>query len=442
MQLNEQHESRFYDRRIFEPSLEDDDRFPPPPDNDERFGDGRYDGGALGHHAPKPIPLRWHRDADPNAERDWLVKELLSTVGKGLLSGQWGSSKTFVALDLSGCVMTGEPFAGRKVLRRGGVLFIAPEGAFEIPVRLRGLVAGKIAGTALAQAVLGQRSVDPDDLPFAWVEECPRLVEADSVEHLALTAEAAAAEMRERYDLPLVLIIIDTVAAGAGFDDENSAAETQKVMNALEALSHRTGAFVLGVDHFGKAVETGTRGSSAKEAAADTVLAMLANKDEAGNVSNTRMAVRKVRGARTGIETPYSLEVVEIGTDRFGEPITTCVVSWQEGRGEAAAAAVKERWPATLKVFRQALTNAVDEHGIRAWPYGQESQEQKAVPFEKVRAAFYSAYRADGATEAARSEAKRKSFNRAVKMALERSLVGSIELQGIDHLWLVQEGSP
>ena len=102
----------------------------------------------------------------------------------------------------------------------------------------------------------------------------------------------------------------------------------------------------------------------------------------------------------------------------------------------------KERWPATLKVFRQALTNAVDEHGIRAWPYGQESGEQKAAPFEKVRAAFYSAYPADGATEAARSEAKRKSFNRAVKMALERSLVGSIELQGIDHLWLVQEGSP
>jgi len=33
--------------------------------------------------------------------------------------------------------MTGMPFAGREVARRGGVLFIAAEGAFEIPVRLR-----------------------------------------------------------------------------------------------------------------------------------------------------------------------------------------------------------------------------------------------------------------------------------------------------------------
>jgi len=439
MPLNEQHESQHFDRRAFEPGLEDDDRFPPPPDNDERFGGSRETGGASRHHSPKPIPLRWHRDADPNAERDWLVKELLSTTGKGLLSGQWGSSKTFVALDLSGCVMTGEPFAGRKVLRRGGVLFIAPEGAFEIPVRLRGLVAGKIAGAAFAQAVRGQRSVDPDDLPFAWVEECPRLVEADSVEHLALTAETAAAEMRERYDLPLVLIIIDTVAAGAGFDDENSAAETQKVMNALEALSHRTGAFVLGVDHFGKAVETGTRGSSAKEAAADTVLAMLANKDEAGNVSNTRMAVRKVRGARTGIETPYSLEVVEIGTDRFGEPITTCVVSWQEGRGEAASAKVKERWPKSLKVLRDAMRNALASNSSRIRPFGGEGPEVVAVRQTEVRAEFFAAYPAEGDTEAQRADAKKKAFNRAQKLAVDNGLIATRDVLGVPHLWFAGE---
>ncbi len=65
----------------------------------------------------------------------------------------------------------------------------------------------------------------------------------------------------------------------------------------MGALSRETGAFVLGVDHFGKVSETGTRGSSAKEAAADVVLAMLATRSEAGEISNTRMAVRKVRGA-------------------------------------------------------------------------------------------------------------------------------------------------
>jgi RecA-family ATPase len=75
----------------------------------------------------KPIRLRWHRDADANADRAWLVRDLIFETGKGLLSGQWGAGKTFGALDLAASVITGEPFAGRRVVRRGGVLFVAPE---------------------------------------------------------------------------------------------------------------------------------------------------------------------------------------------------------------------------------------------------------------------------------------------------------------------------
>jgi hypothetical protein len=89
----------------------------------------------------------------------------------------------------------------------------------------------------------------------------------------------------------------------------------------LNELSRKTGAFVLAVDHFGKAVETGTRGTSAKEAAADCVLALLADRDLAGNLSNTRMAVRKLRGGSTGAETPFALKVVDLGS---GD--TTCIV--------------------------------------------------------------------------------------------------------------------
>ncbi len=69
--------------------------------------------------------LRWHGDADPNADRAWLVRDLIPETGKGLASGQWGAGKTFAVLDLGASVMTGQPFAGRKVARQGGVLFIA-----------------------------------------------------------------------------------------------------------------------------------------------------------------------------------------------------------------------------------------------------------------------------------------------------------------------------
>jgi len=146
------------------------------------------------------------------------------------------------------------------------------------------------------------------------------------------------------------LVIVDTIAASAGFNDENSAAESQRVMDGMQALSNATGAFVLGVDHFGKMVETGTRGSSGKEAAVDVVLAMLADKDITGAISNTRMAVRKLRGGKTGDVFPYSLDVVKIGENRFGEPITTCVVAWQEAR-KPEDKTTRETWPQSLRVF-------------------------------------------------------------------------------------------
>lgn len=388
----------------------------------------RRDSGTS--RAGSVISIRWHGDADPNADRAWLVRDLVFETGKGLLAGQWGGGKTFGALDLSASVMTGLPFAGKRVMRQGGVLFIAPEGAFEIPIRLRGIVQGKLGPDA------------PERLPFAWIEECPRLLDADAVPQLVATAKVAAEHLTEAFDLPLALIVIDTVAAGAGFMDENSAAEAQRVMNAMEALSHQTGAFVLGVDHFGKAVETGTRGSSAKEAAADVVLAMLASRDEAGTISNTRMAIRKVRGGRCGYEIPYELEVITVGETYDREPITTCIVNWQTDRISAAAvAAEKERWPTSLKVFRQALTAALDEHGIRAWPFGSTGVEHRAAAVERVRDAFYATYPADGEDGAKRADAKRQAFGRALKMALGRCLVASVEIQGVDHLWFVPDAN-
>lgn len=216
--------------------------------------------------------------------------------------------------------MLGESFAGRRVVRRGGVLFVAAEGAYEIPIRLQGIVEGKLREAALAAIARGsaESALDPERLPIAWIEECPRLLGQEGLGVLTATARVAAARIEAEFGLPLALIVVDTVAASAGYEDENGAAEGQRVIAALESLSRQSGAFVLGVDHFGKMVETGTRGSSAKEAAADVVLALLGDRDVSGSVTNTRMAVRKLRSGCTGAATPYSIEVVSLGENREG----------------------------------------------------------------------------------------------------------------------------
>jgi hypothetical protein len=330
---------------------------PDRPDNSDRTESSRpSESEDIGANASSDQPndrtastLRWHGEQDPGANRKWLVKGLLPETGCGLISGQWGTRKTFIALDLALSVMLGTPFAGRRVKRKGGVLFIAPEGASEIPIRLAGLDEAK-------------RSEAKARLPFAWNESCPTLIGKQAVEELVRLAKVAADRMLKEFGLPLVLIIIDTMSAAAGFKDENASAEVQLAMNVLNELSKATGALVLACDHFGKAVDTGTRGSSAKEAAADAVIACLLEKNLAGQVTNPRIAVRKLRGGATGLEIAYRLRPVDLGVDEDGEAITTCVVEWSPE--PVTPAPNSKEWPITAGLFRTALIAALEAHGL------------------------------------------------------------------------------
>ena len=73
-------------------------------------------------------------------------------------------------------------------------------------------------------------------------------------------------------------------------------------------MAAHSGAFVATIDHLGKVVEAGTRGSSGKEGNADTVLATLAEREITGAVSNSRMAARKQRDGVSGFEVPFTPE--------------------------------------------------------------------------------------------------------------------------------------
>ncbi len=268
---------------------------------------------------PKLPPLYAHGDADPRPLKPWLIKQLMPAVGHGLLSGQWGTGKTFVVFDLAAALVTGQPFLGHAVKRQCGVLLIAAEGASEVRLRLDAVVRNKCGNMERA--------------PFRWYETTPLLLQKGAVETLIAMARQADNSLQQEFGLPLGLVVIDTIAACAGYPragDENDSAAAQTVMNVLKAIAETLGCFVLGVDHFGKNVESGTRGSGAKESASDLVLACLGDKELNGSVTNTRLAVRKNRGGQQGQEYPFALRVVEAPEpDEDGEPITTMVVDWQ-----------------------------------------------------------------------------------------------------------------
>jgi hypothetical protein len=379
---------------------------------------------------PAPIEIFWHGKQQGRVARPWLAKDLIPETGHGLASGQWGACKTFGVIDLSASVMTGTAFAGREISRRGGVLFIAAEGANEIPIRLQGVVDHKLRLNNLEGAA------DLENLPFAWIEECPSLMVDANFKRIVAIAQTVVGNMKEEFDLPLALIVVDTLTAAADFDDANAAAEGQRVMNRLNALSRLTGAVVLAVDHFGKVVETGTRGTSAKEASSDFVLAFLADRDVSGTISNTRMAVRKLRGGATGAVTPFDLKEVDMGDD-----VTTCIIEWKADRisqSKTKGTASKNPWQ-SLNVFRSSVHTALAENGKMTQPFGNDGPKVRSVPLHLVRSEFVAGYPAEGETEEQKQDAKRKAFKRQLESARNKNLVCTRDIAGLDHIWLVNE---
>jgi hypothetical protein len=408
----------------------------PEPDIEDEDDDG-LDDDDLDDEAPEQDPnlprLHTHGSPDPRPLKAWLIKHLIPQVGHGLLSGQWGAGKTFAFLDLAASLITGQPWLEHVVKRQCGVLLVAAEGADEVRLRLDAVVREKCGNLPCA--------------PFYWYESAPLLLHKDAVEKLIAMARQAEASLQEKFGLPLGLIGIDTIAACASYrqaGDEYDNAVGQAVMNALKAIAQELGCFVLGIDHFGKSLEAGTRGASSKEASGDVVLACLGDKQLSGSVTNTRLAVRKHRGGKQGHEYPFTLRMVEAPEkDEDGDPITTMVVDWLPPGTAPAPLTPDDPWAkpkrqdqrtAALRLKR-VLMEMLAEQGVDL-PIAQDGPIVRMLDQKLVRKAFYAATPADGDTPKQKAEFRRKRFSRALDWAEDEELIGVSEIDGATYLWL------
>jgi hypothetical protein len=376
-------------------------------------------------------PMYAHGDPDPRPLKSWLVKGLIPACGHGLLSGQWGTYKSFVALELATTLMTAQPFLGSMIKRQCGVLFLAAEGADEMRLRLN--------------AAVREKCGDMPRAPFRWYETAPVLLQKGAVEKLVAMARQAEASLIAEFGLPLGLIIIDTVVVCAGYPQpgaESDTAVTQTVMNVLKEVAQQLNCFVLGVDHYGKDVAAGTRGNSAKEASADLVLACLGDRELSGSVTNTRLAVRKCRAGPQGQEFYFAVRKVEDPIpDEDGDRITTLVIEWV-ATPTAAASSPQDPWQqcrrsdqkAAVTRLRRVLMAMLAEQGVEQ-PISPNGPTTRMIERETVQAEFYAQTAADG-TPRQKSDFRRKQFVRAVDWAEREGLIGVREIDEITYLWL------
>jgi hypothetical protein len=387
---------------------------------------------AAAEPQPQLPPMFAHGDPDPRPVKRWTIRKLMPACGCGLLSGQWGTFKSFMALEIGAAVMTGRPFNSYLVQRQCGVLFLAAEGADEMRVRLEALVREKCGNVARA--------------PFRWFEAIPTLLHPGGLELLIAMARQAHASLQQEFGLPLGLVFIDTVAASAGYamqGAESDSAVGQQVMRVLRQAAEATDSFWCGIDHFGKNIEHGTRGSSSKEAAADLVLACLGQRELSGGVLNLRLAVRKCRGGPSGQEFPFSMrEVTCPQPDEEGNTITTLVVDWTAPTA-ASAGPGPDPWQAERRtdarqgmlLLKRVLMAKLAEHGVQL-ELGAERPTVRGIDQELVREEFYHQTPADG-TERQKQEFRRKRFARTINRAIEKRLIEMRQITAVTYLWLL-----
>src|SRR6266545_1285990 len=231
--------------------------------------------------------------------RNYLVQGLIPREGLVVVWGPPKCGKSFWAFDLSLHVALGWPYRGRRV-DQGAIVYVACEGE-------RGLGA---RAEAFRQGHSAEGALEPDF--YLLTTRFDPVADAD-----ALISEIAA----QLGDAPTcVAIVIDTLnrsLRGSESSDQDMGAYVQ----AADRMRERFRCAVIIIHHCG-IDEKRPRGHTSLTGAADAQIAVTRN-------STTGQILAKVEWMKDGAEgeqVASTLQIVEVGSDEDGEPVTSCLV--------------------------------------------------------------------------------------------------------------------
>jgi hypothetical protein len=239
----------------------------------------------------------------PGPEFTYLVDGFLSDGDKSIVGGASQSGKSFLAIEIAMCIAYNIAFFGCAV-RPGLVIYQAGEGARGIKKRLR-------AWRKHHKAEFSR------DTPFVLLRSPIDIYKPDG------DTDALIAEIKTlctMFDVPLRLIVIDTLNTAAGGAEENSSRDMGMVMANIAKLNAATGAAVMLVHHM-NAGGTKLRGSTAIYANVDQVI--LVSRDPVTKVRTARLD--KQKDDEAGGQFQFELSSIDLGKYPNGKPITSCV---------------------------------------------------------------------------------------------------------------------
>lgn len=290
-------------------------------------GDKVEDMFAAAAEATKPalLPLMGLSDIRTAKRPRFLIGRHIPETGLGFMYGEPGSKKTFFLNDMALHLAYGlTDWHGDKITQRerGGVLYIAGEGASGFQARIEAWHAGRFL----------PEGVEPD---IKYLFHPVNFMRPEDIKLLIATVKAYHPD-------PLSIIFVDTVSRAIPGADENLQKDMTLFIAACEALRAATGAFVMGAHHASKAGDM--RGSTVFLGAGDVVLRTEKKPD-----GITHLQCVKMKDGEDGWHDAYRMESVVVGQDEDGDDITS-LVPHRATKVEVTKAetALQQRWAEIL----------------------------------------------------------------------------------------------
>lgn len=339
--------------------------------------------------------LAYHKKADARRTRfklfdanevesappiDWRIKGLAPFKGLMAIGGQSRSGKTFISTGAALAIASGTPFFGHAT-KPGIVVYLALEGEAGFPTRLK-----------------AWRLYHGLPIPATIRFSCQSfdITSDQDVDDLAEQCAALAKQCEEQGIIfsPGCTVFIDTLNRAAPGLEENGSKDMGRIIAGADRLYRKIDGLVVLVAHAGKDETKGYRGHSSLIAALDASIMVRRDGDA------REWLVDKAKDGKDGEKHGFRLEVVDLGVDADGDPVTSCVVVPDAG----AAAGFTKPLNAVQKLGLGTLQNAAIAHGVLA-----DDGEFIGVPIRQWREVFYKKHHGEN------DEAKKKAFGRVRK---------------------------
>jgi hypothetical protein len=362
---------------------------PPPPSNGEDHSETDWaDEQPLPEAEAKPERklILTLAELEELPDPEWLIRGLIPEQSLIVPFGPPKGGKSFIMMSIGLHIAAGRDWFSYPV-KAGAVVYIAGEGVGGLKHRMR--------------AMRTEYDI-PLDIPFWIVTRAVNFRVAQDVDGLVnlITATVAASRFA---DVPVVLVVVDTLARAMPGADENSAQEVGLVIAMADEIKLRLSCTVALVHHEGKDETRGARGTSALRGAWDTAFRIT-------QVSGTtKMEIIEQKEAEAGQILKFDMKEVVTGIGRSSlVPVLRDSPSPDEDQQNGQAKAK----PAARMTGKSAILFRILERLAK-----QSGRENGDVDQLSLRREFYD-------TQAGiEPEAKKKGFQRALQTLQDKGLV-------------------